>query len=175
MFNSDIRVYGNHAKILKRYSKSRNRDELNQFLIKDFSGVERECALFDTMMQTYLVSCALGIAKSKQAKVETSGDEYATIFTDMISKNRSKLTKLIQFMLLVENNNLSTEAKVKKAFSVQNSSNKDLEEKLKAYACGGLEILNSYFCECKTQEEVVNAIEDLNSDYSVTDLVEMDL
>lgn len=93
----------------------------------------------------------------------------------MISKNRSKLTKLIQFMLLVENNNLSTEAKVKKAFSVQNSSNKDLEEKLKAYACGGLEILNSYFCECKTQEEVVNAIEDLNSDYSVTDLVEMDL
>ena len=76
MFNSDIRVYGNHAKILKRYSKSRNRDELNQFLIKDFSGVERECALFDTMMQTYLVSCALGIAKSKQAKVETSGDEY---------------------------------------------------------------------------------------------------
>lgn len=174
MFNSDIRVYGNHAKILKRYSKSRNRDELNLFLIKDFSGEERECVLFDTMMQTYLVSCALGIAKNKQAKVETSGDEYATIFTDMINKNRKTLTKLVQFMLLVENDDLSTEAKVKKTFSVQNSTNKDLEEKLKSYACGGLEILDSYFCECKTQEEVVNAIEDLNSDYSVTNLVEME-
>ena len=36
MFNSDIRVYGNHAKILKRYSKSRNRDELNLFFNKRF-------------------------------------------------------------------------------------------------------------------------------------------
>lgn len=92
----------------------------------------------------------------------------------LVNKSRNSLIKLVQFMLLIENNDMSTEAKVKKAFSVQNSSNKDLEEKLKSYSCGGLEILDSYFCECKTQEEVVNAIEDLNSDYSVTDLIEME-
>ncbi|MBU9896903.1 hypothetical protein KSW27_11965 [Holdemanella biformis] len=174
MFDSDIRIYGKHAKMLKKYSKSRNHDGQDQFLIKAFDGSECECVLFDTMMQTYLVSCALGIANNKQVKAETSGDDYATIFMDMVNKSRNSLIKLVQFMLLIENNNMSTEAKVKKAFSVQNSSNKDLEEKLKSYACGGLEILNSYFCECKTQEEVVNAIEDLNSDYSVTNLVEME-
>lgn len=169
MFNNDIRMYGKHAKIIKKYSKSRNHEEQNQFLIRDFNGKESDCVLFDTMMQAYLVSCALGIAENKQSKAETSGDEYATIFTDVINKSRDNLIKLVQFMLLVENNDLSVEAKVKKAFNIQNVTNKDLEEKLKSYACGGLEILDSYFSECKTQENVVDKIADLNKKYSVID------
>ena len=50
----------------------------------------------------------LGIANNKQVKAETSGDDYATIFMDMVNKSRNSLIKLVQFMLLIENNNMNS-------------------------------------------------------------------
>lgn len=85
----------------------------------------------------------------------------------MVVKNRPTFYRLLQVMILTEENELSVNQKIKNSFSVNTINDPNLENRLKEYALAGLEILDSYFCECKSEEDVVNALLCLNENYSL--------
>lgn len=169
MFDSNIQIFGKHAQIIKKYSKNSQADATVSFIVLDQNGNSKEITLFNTMMQTYLVSCALGIASQKSAEITGDRNDRANIFSEIVIKKREDLIRLVQFMLLTEENEDTINSKIKKAFSVRNMTDSSLEEKLNGYALGGLEILDSYFGNCQTEEDVAHAIGDFNLDYSVLD------
>lgn len=168
MFNGNIQVYGKHANILKKYSKKSQAENSASFLISDHRGEQKEIVLFSTMMQCYLVACALGIASHKTSDISGDRNDRANIFAEIVSKKRNELIRLVQFMLLSEEDE-NINRKIKKAFSVKNNDDPEIEEMLQKYALGGLEIIDSYFSNCQTEEDVAHAIGDLNLDYSVED------
>ena len=167
MFDGDIRLVGKHARILKKYSVSKQGENQVPFMVTDVDGKSHEISLFGTMMQTYLVGCALGIEAKKRSVIDTNQDEKANIFAEMVVKNRPTFYRLLQVMILTEENELSVNQKIKNSFSVNTINDPNLENRLKEYALAGLEILDSYFCECKSEEVVVNALLCLNENYSL--------
>ncbi len=162
MFSKQIRFTGKHAAILQKYSKDKGGDQDIPFKVSNNDGVEKTISLFDTKIQCYMVAAMLGIIKNRTADIDKNLPN-ANIFVDVLNKKRSSLERIYHHMILSENNDDSIDSKVKKAFSIVPDEKADEEQKkLEDYVRGGLEILDEYFCECKSYEDVCNAMYELS-------------
>lgn len=161
MFSKQIRFVGKHAAILQKYSKDKGGDQDIPFKVSNNDGSEKIIYLFDTKIQCYMVAAMLGIIKRRTAEIDKNLPN-ANIFVDVLNKNRASLERIYHHMVLGDNNEESTDSKIKKAFSLIADEKCDEEQKkLEDFVRGGLEILDEIFGECKTYEDVCNSMYDL--------------
>jgi hypothetical protein len=165
MFDNDIRLVGKHAEILKRYSVDKQAENQIKFTVDDNNGKQIDIHVFETMIQTYMVAGMIGIIKKKISDVDRSSDLYANIFSSAVNKNKADLKRIVQFMNLTADSSASIDGRIKKAFTVK--GNQDSEERLNGFVRAGLEVLDEYFCDCRTQEDVANAILSLVEDFGI--------
>lgn len=162
IFNEQIRIFGNHARILKKYSRDKGGDNSVENIVEDGKSVY----LFDTMIQGFMVAAMWGIVEKRKEEPCKTGDEmYATIFSDIINKNRKNIERIYQHMILATRDDLADDEKIKKAFTTDRSpeEDKEAEEEILAYVFGGLEIIDELFNGKETYESITNVIYSLNN------------
>lgn len=169
MFTKQIRFYGKHADIMRKYSKDKQGADAQHFTVINNSGEKKVIYLFETILQCYMVAAMLGIINKRTAEVDTSkSTSTANIFADILIKNKGYLERIYHHLILSEKGNLTADGIIKKAFTINKGEQDELEEKrLESYVRGGLEIIDEKFSSCQTYEDVANAIIDLNEDYRV--------
>ena len=161
MFDKQIRLYGRHADILKKYSKDKQGENEMHFDVDNNEGTKKTIYIFDNMLQCYMVAAMLGINNKKKANLDTDKNTYATIFADVLIKNRSNLMRIYSHMILSSDSNEDVDSKIKKAFSINSSDADANQEELDSYVRGGLEIIDDTFSKCASYEDVSNSILDL--------------
>ena len=115
-----------------------------------------------------MTAAMVGIISKKTAPVDNNRDKTANIFADILAKKRDNLIRIYRHMVLSENDEETVDGTIKKAFSISNSNSDEAEAKIESYVRGGLEIIDSYFCECKSYEDVANKIMDFIDDFGFT-------
>lgn len=154
IFKEQIRIFGKHAKILKKYSKDKGGDNGVEYVLEDGKTVY----LFDSMIQCLMIAMMYGIINNRKGEVSHTGDDfYATIFLDVINKNRKNLERIYQHYVLSDKSIKEKDSRIKKAFSTDFSKEEDkrIEDEMMAYALGGLEIIDENYCECKSLESII--------------------
>lgn len=174
MFKKPIRIYGKHALIMQKYCKDKGGDQEVKFSISDNEGfVNDHFYVFETRIDLYMIAAMLGIIYQKQSEEDVNKKIYSSIMADMVEKQRNNLERIYHHMVLSDSSIDSVDLKIKKAFSIIPTEEEcDKEEaKLESYVRGGLEIVDNAFSNCKTYEDICNAIIDLISMLHVSDLV----
>ena len=163
MFKKLIRFYGKHADIMQKYCKDKGGEQDVSFIVSNNGGEQKNIYIFENRINIYLVGGMLGIIKQKKADVDKSTSTYSSIMPEMLEKQRANLERMYHHMVLTESNALSPDAKIKDAFSVNKTDQQWDEEqkKLEDYVRGGLEIIDGIFGQCKTYEDVCNAMFEL--------------
>lgn len=176
MFSSPIRLTGNHARILKKYSRptSASAEKREPFILLDTDGkktTEEEVYIFDTLIECALNATMLGIINNKKSQPDNSLNIDSTIFADILTKRNNDLERIFQHMVLSCYTELDIDSRIKKAFGLHKEEEKksDLENFL-SYLRGGLEIIDEYFKDCETLENLYNKLIDFNNDYSLDNL-----
>lgn len=164
MFKNQIKFVGKHAVILQKYCKDKGSEQDMSFEVSNNSGETKVIYLFETRINCYMVAGMLGILNKRTAEIDNDKNitTVANIFAEVLEKNRSNLERMYHHMILSEDNELSPDAKIKKAFSIIPDEKCDEEQhKLENFVRGGLEILDEIFSKCKTYEDVCNAMFDI--------------
>lgn len=165
IFSSDLRLHGRHAELIKKYSRDKQAEEQFNLTVKDNMGNTHNTYIFETMIQAYMVSALIGIISEKKVENDTQSEPTANILSDTLIKNRSDLERITRFMILSKNDGISVDLKIRNAFTL--NKNVLLEEEVTAYSRYGMEIIDSYFNECITQEDIVNQLYSFMKDYSI--------
>lgn len=168
MFDKDLNITGEPAHIIKKYSKKSQASGDNQFTLLDQDGKKLDVILFDTMADCYMNCCVLGLISGKKIKkdeVSNPSVDSATIFASQLIVRRNQLLRIYHHITLAENNNESIETKIKTAFSIKGDATL-AQEKLNEYARGGAYILDSYFSNCTSTEDLGHAILKLCNDFT---------
>ena len=170
MFKNQIRFYGKHAEILKKYSRNTSSETPTTFIVNNNGGEQKDIYLFDTLIQCYMVAAMLGIVNNRKVQEDSSNKEVvANIFVDVLNKNMSNLKRIYQHMVLSEKDNCSVDSRIKKAFTVKMTDEQsDAEQhRLEDYVRGGLEIIDEMFCSCETYEDIANKIYELKDQFNL--------
>lgn len=171
MFTNPIRIYGNHSRIAKKYSKQTTDENSEKYKLIDYDGKqtkEMDTIVFDNLLDCFMVAMMLGITHDRKAEEDKDKTLYATVFADIISKKRSTLERIYQHMVLKRYDNLDLNQKVKKAFGIiKDEDKKDDLENLKAYLRGGLEIIDEHFSGCKTLEDFCNQLIEFKNKHNI--------
>ena len=165
IFSSDLRLHGRHAELIKKYSRDKQAEEQFNLTVKDNMGNTHNTYIFETMIQAYMVSALIGIISEKKVENNTQSEPTANILSDTLIKNRSDLERITRFMILSKNDGISVDLKIRNAFTL--NKNVLLEKEVTAYSRYGMEIIDSYFNECITQEDIVNQLYSFMKDYSI--------
>lgn len=169
MFKKQIRLYGKYADIIRKYSKDKQGADEQHFLIDDNEGEEKNVYIFENILQCYMCAAMIGIINKKTMPQDSNRDKTANIFADILFKNRHNLMRIYQHMILSEDNEESIDSVIKRAFSI-NVSNPDQEqEKFDGYVRGGLLIIDDWFNNCKSYEDVANQLIDFIYEYGITE------
>lgn len=172
MFKNPIRFTGKHALILQKYSKDKGSEQDIPFQVSNNSNEKKLIYIFETRLHCYMVAGMFGIIKNRKADIDTdkSNNATATIFADILDKQRSNLERMYHQMVLTRNDDLSADERIKKAFSIIPDDQCDAEQKkLEDYVRGGLEVIDEMFSLCLTYEDVCNKMYEFNEllDYSI--------
>ena len=171
MFKKSVRFYGKHADIMQKYCKDKGGEQEISFIVSNNSGEQKNVYIFDNRVNIYMVGGMLGILQQRSVDVDRSTSTYSSIMSDMLEKQRSNLERLYHHMILTENNLLDVNAKIKNAFSVKKTDEEWEKEqmRLENYVRGGLEIIDEIFGNCKSYEDICNAIFDLKELIDLSD------
>lgn len=156
MFQEQLVLYGKYANLLKKYTRDKQGEKV-QFIVKDNKGDKKEVFIFDNYLQGYMISSMLGIYLNKSIPDDGDRSSEAKIFAEILIKKKLELETIAQLMIL-SNDNGSTDKKIKEAFSIDKPNEKEIEKSLTSYFRGGITIIDDFFKECDTQEDVANAI-----------------
>lgn len=167
MFDKQIRITGIHADYIRKYSKDKQGENAAYFTLDNNEGKTDNYYIFDTILQCYMCAAMIGIIEKKSSPVDNTKTTPANIFAEIINKNRGTLERIYHHMVISTYTDLGIDSRIKKAFSVDKENEAEEEERLNGYVRGGLEIINERFSNCKTFEDVANAIHDLTVDYSI--------
>lgn len=167
MFDKQIRLYGKHADIIRKYSKDKQGADEQHFIVDNHEGQEKNIYIFENILQCYMVAAMIGIINKKTVPVDSNRDKTANIFADILIKNRDNLKRIYQHMILSENPEDTVDGTIKRAFSISNANAESEESRLEGYVRGGLEIIDEYFSSCTSYEDVANKIMDFLDDYGV--------
>ena len=165
MFESNLRIYGKHAAILKKYSQDKQAEEQFEFKVLDNDGNSHVIYIFDTMIQAYMVASMIGIIHNEKIDKDEGKEPTATIFSEVLTTNRKSLQRIVKFMILTEKEYDDVDPIIKEAFSINYREN--IEKEITSYARYGFEVIDNYFKDCVTYEDVINAIVNFKNDYSI--------
>lgn len=176
MFTRDVEIVNKHGLIMRKYSNDTRggKEKSIKWEVKDNSD---GAYIFDTFISCYMFAAMLGIANKRTAPIDTvkmEGSE-ATIIGTMFSKSsiQASLKRIYQFMILTEDNDMSNDARIKKAFTVVPEENaKEEQDHFEDYVRGGLEIMDEMFSKCNSYEDISNTIIDFIDKYSIEEIEE---
>jgi hypothetical protein len=170
IFISELKYTGKHAEIIRKFSKAKNTsEETSKLTFNSYDGLaikNQELILFDTYFNGLVISALIGLKKNHKVKMDSNSSIIpASIFTDILFKNASLLTRIFQFINLIENKPNNDE-KIKKAFNYDYSSSEVnfFMEEILQYSCAGLEFINDQLIKVNTLEDVILAINKILND-----------
>lgn len=168
MFNDQIRIYGKHANIIKKYSPDKQASETNYFRVGNSYNDDTDYTyIFSDMFECYMVSAMLGIINDRKAEIDKTQTTPANIFAEKVIKGKNNLERIFKHMVFTRYDWLNIDQKVKKAFELEHS--KEDEQNFDSYVRGGLEIIDERFKKCQTLEDIANALADLLDSYGVVE------
>lgn len=166
MFKKQIRLYGKHALIMQKYCKDKGGDQDVSFAISNNENKTNEhFYIFETRIEIYMVAAMLGILNKSSVDEDSDNKAYSSIMADMLDKQRPKLERIYRYMVLSDDSIKSSDAKIKRAFSIIPTDEEcdAQQKKLENYVRGGLEIIDHYFKDCTTYEDICNAVIEMNA------------
>jgi len=163
MFKKLIRFTGRHADIMQKYCREKGSEQDISFVVSNNTGEMKNIYIFDNRVHIYLVGGMLGIIYKKQSPIDKSTDTISSIMPEILDKQRQNLERMYHHMVLSEDNNLTADEKIKKAFSINKADEEwDSEQKrLENYVRGGLEIIDEIFSKCQSYEDICNSMFEL--------------
>lgn len=167
---NEIKYTGKHAEIIRKYSRAKNTsEETNKLTFNSYDGLvlkNQELILFETYFNGLIISTLIGIKKNQKVKMDSNSTIIpASIFTDILIKNTSILTRIFQIITLIQNKT-NIEEQIKKAFNFDYSQSEinSFTEELLQYSCAGLEFINEQLVRVNTLEDVILGINKLLND-----------
>lgn len=168
MFKDQIRIYGKHAGYLKKYSRDKQGETQFPFTVTTIKNEKRNIHIFETMIQGYMVAGMIGIIENRNVAEDSNKEIYANIMADTVFDRIKLLKRITTFMILSDKkSSLTVDGKIKRAFSIDEINDPTIGKELEGYVRGGLEIINEYFVDCKTYEDVANQLLLLIDKYSL--------
>ncbi|MGM9808670.1 MAG: hypothetical protein ACI31I_03000 [Bacilli bacterium] len=169
MFDNQIKLYGKHSEILKKYSREKGSQTDVIFRINNNDNEPKDIYLFENYLSCYMCAAMLGIVYDRKADMDNNRALYATIFYEKIRANKHLLDRIYQHMVLTKCSDESIDGAIKKAFSpVVDTNEKTYEELFDSYVRGGLELLDEKFGNSESYEDIANNI------YSLKEMFEND-
>lgn len=166
MFDKDIRIFGKHAEIIKKYSKDNSSESEYKFDLLDNEGKSHTSYIFETMIGLYMCAGMIGIIEGKKVNFSSENKNiYANIMTEQVHKNKNNLNRVVQYMVLCSSEG-SADKRIKDAFRLRDSNDIELEKELMSYCCAGLEIIDNWFKDCTTYENLANELLSFLNHYS---------
>jgi hypothetical protein len=165
MILKDLKFFGKHADLLKKYSDNRNtaeqvvRNKIRSY--KEGKDSEEDLILFDTYFKAFYMAATLGLKHNKKTKMDmTDSTKNATIFAEILGKNSEFIRNLYLYYLFVNTNKEKIDETIKKAFSPSLSAEEisNFSSDITEYACTGLEIINNLLLENRVIEDVLISI-----------------
>lgn len=170
MFKENIKIFGKHADIMKKYSKTSSAKEEILFQVTGLDGELKEVYIFNDYMEAYMIAAMVGIIENRKASIDNSTSTSATIFTEVMGHRSEALKTIVKYMILTKESE-NADLKIKKAFSIQRKEEEDIElqKELDSYVRGGLEIIDNYFKNCSNFSDLGNELLHFLTDYSLID------
>ena len=125
MFEGEIKITGKHASYIKYLSAKTLQLNKNAPCI----------AIFNRHIDVYIAGVTIGLVKKLKAQSDNTISDSATLFADAVIGEQQKLKVLYRIMHLIDDPNLSSDARRDLAFRY------DTEED---YVKKGMELFNSY-------------------------------
>lgn len=151
LFEDDLSIMGKHATHLK-------------FLVKDAN-------LYDDYIDVYMNAAVFGFLYSKKEGKDNESSDRARIYADAFSTHRSECVFLYRLITLLDDESISTEERLDRAFRYD--ANPDKEEELQKgidnfndYVRGGIEHMYELFTAgCTSKDDYVRAAFDASRNF----------
>lgn len=167
MFTSQLKMYGKHAYILKKYSKDSQAAEPVKFTLKDYDGNLRDVVVFDSMIKCFIFCAALGFAEKRIANEDKSVNVDANIFADVFNANRKTIERIYK-QIVLSDESISKDDRIKKIFKkMSQEEDKAAEQIILSYVRGGLEILDEQLKDSFSYETFATNFLELISRYNL--------
>lgn len=176
MFEKNINLTGLHAEYLKRLAVSKQDKALNESfaLVNEDAEFKLFGRFFDVLLVGAIVGVTFGI-KDEVDKTSEYKDSKATIFSDILFKEKSTIEYTYRLIMLTDNSmDLSNEEKIDRAF--RDDAVDDYSDNLKSnielflgYARGGIRYMYERIThQAVTREDIikntVNFMKEVNLD-----------
>lgn len=169
MFAKSIRLYGEYALVLKKYTKVSKEEESIPFsLVNGEDAKPQKAYIFETMYQCLITAAILGLINDRKEKESNNKTVDATVFGEMVVKNNSTFKIIYEQMILTDKNLLlSNDERIRKAFTPIEGDEyeKNEEEYFLSYVRGGLLIIDEMFSHCGSYEDLAYALSKIEFDY----------
>ena len=141
LFENDLTITGKHATHLK-------------FLVND-------ARLFDDYIDVYMNAAVFGYLYSKRDTRDNESKDRARIYSDAFSTHRSECIILYRLVTLLDEQEISLEERLNRAFRYDSNAAKEDElkecmERFNSYVLGGIEYMFSLFTAgCTSRDDYI--------------------
>ena len=156
MFENDYTITGKHATYLKFLAKKNTKED---------QGPDNPSAarIFERYIDVYMNAAVFGLLYNRTAKRDTGSDDRARVYADAFANERENCIFLYRMvMLLDKKTDLTTEARIDRAFRYDTQPDKAEEfkqnmELFNDYVRGGIEEMYEMFTDgCQTKDDYLN-------------------
>lgn len=143
LFENDLTLTGKHATELK-------------FLVND-------AKIYDDYIDVYMNAAVFGYLYSKKAAKDNESTDRARIYADAFSTHRYECIFLYRLITLLDDEDISTEERLNRAFRYDANPEKEDEfknciETFNSYVRGGIEYMYSLFTTgCTSKDDYIRA------------------
>ena len=173
LFSDDLSIYGEYARIIKKYTKTADGDA-DSWLLANGEDAPKSSKIFGTYIDCLYCGAAIGLAKKKKIKAEISPSDKkmrANILASAWKSRQTDFNYLYILMVLTDPDlTISKDERVKKAFSDVPDSIADVEmEFFLSYAYGGLVELDRMLSDITSYTDLANKVCQICIDYKDPD------
>jgi len=170
IFNDDILIFGNYARIIKKFSSTSDQDS-EEWKVSNGSDAAVTQKPFDAYIDCLYAGAAIGLAKNLKIKTtEFTSEEKrtkASILSSAWRKRSKDFFYLYRLMILTDPDlSLDKDERVKKAFTDVPESNADIEfTYFLSYAYGGLVEMEKMFDKVHDYKEFADLLSEIVIEY----------
>ena len=173
MFDDDLSIYGEYARIIKKYTKTADGDA-DVWLLENGEDAHKSSKIFGTYIDCLYCGAALGLAKKHKIKEKTASLDKkmrANILASAWKSRQRDFNYLYILMILTDPDlSITKDERVKKAFSDVPDAIADTEmEFFLSYAYGGLLELDRMLSDVSSYTDLANKVLQICVDYKDPD------
>ena len=143
LFENDVTIVGKHATHLK-------------FLVNN-------AKIYHDYIDVYMNAAVFGYMYSKKEARDNESTDRARIYADAFSNHRDECVFLYRLIILLDDDNITTEERLDRAFRYDSNPDKEQElqtcvDTFNAYVRGGIEYMYTLFTTgCTSKEDYIRA------------------